>query len=97
MANLKNRYCPALRCGLLHKYISIRHLLDDPGMTKAILYAAIGGNLFVEGYDTLLEGLEAAANMLPKAVFAFESSLWYQTAAVPVSDQPDFLNAVFML
>lgn len=59
------------------------------------IYVAIGGNLVPDGYDSLFEGLEAAIQMLPGYGCAVERvSSYYITAPVPISDQPDYLNAV---
>ncbi len=67
----------------------------DSSMPKAILFVAIGGNNIVEGYHSLIDGLQAAVEMLPQhGIEVQKISHWYKTAAVPISDQPDFLNAV---
>ena len=59
------------------------------------VYIAIGGNLVPDGYSTLLDGLQTAVQKLQSQdIIVKNQSSWYQTAAVPVSDQPDFLNAV---
>ena len=59
------------------------------------VYIAIGGNLVPDGYSTLVEGLQTAVQKLQgQDIIVKNQSSWYQTAAMPVSDQPDFLNAV---
>ena len=59
------------------------------------LLIAIGGNLVPDGYESLLHGLETAIQKIrTRHIDVLSQSFWYQTAAVPVSDQPDFLNAV---
>ena len=64
-------------------------------MAVSSLYVAIGGNLVPDGFDSIQQGLEAACDLLPEnGIQVKASSSWYQTAAVPVSEQPDFLNAV---
>lgn len=64
-------------------------------MAVSSLYVAIGGNLVPDGFDSIQQGLEAACDLLPENGIQVKArSYWYQTAAVPVSDQPDFLNAV---
>ena len=55
----------------------------------------IGANLSPDGYKTPREGCEAAIARL--AEFGIEVtavSPWYETAPVPISDQPWFNNAV---
>lgn len=60
-----------------------------------IVYIGIGANLVPQGYDSLFEGLEAAVKMLDSEALCLVSrSNWYVSTPVPVSDQPDFLNAV---
>ena len=58
-------------------------------------FIAIGGNLLPEGYDDLFQLMAEAISVLkaePLEVIA--QSQWYETAPVPISDQPWFLNAV---
>ena len=57
-------------------------------------YLGIGANLVPDGYDNLLEALEAAIVQIEEVAPIIQRSGWYRTAPVPVSDQPDFLNAV---
>ena len=63
-------------------------------MTKIQAYLGIGGNLVPDGYDNLLDALEAAIAQIAVIAPVTARSGWYKTAPVPVSDQPDFLNAV---
>ena len=71
-------------------------MMTETKMMK-IIYVAIGGNLIPDGYDSLYEGLEAAIKMLPAYGCPVQKvSSYYITAPVPVSDQPDYLNAVLM-
>ena len=63
-------------------------------MTKIQAYLGIGGNLVPYGYDNLLDALEAAIAQIGVIAPVTARSSWYKTAPVPVSDQPDFLNAV---
>ena len=62
-------------------------------MTRVFL--GIGGNLVPEGYASVRAGCDAAIEQLAASGFAdLESSPWYETAPVPVSDQPWYMNAV---
>lgn len=64
-------------------------------MTESVIYLGIGANLVPDGYSSAREGCEAAIALMPKAGISFEKiSPWYETAPVPVSDQPWFVNAV---
>ena len=66
--------------------------------TPVNIFIAIGANLEPEGYDNLHNALEDAVERLcdpPLDLLA--RSDWYVTKAVPVSDQPDFLNAVLSM
>ena len=58
------------------------------------VYIGIGGNLVADGYPDLHAALEDAISDLSNSVDIVAVSPWYVTAPVPVSDQPDFLNAV---
>ena len=62
-------------------------------MTRVFL--GIGGNLVPEGYPSVRAGCGAAVAQLARRGFAdLVSSPWYETAPVPVSDQPWYMNAV---
>ena len=63
-------------------------------MTEIQAYLGIGGNLVPDGYDNLLDALEAAIEQIDAIAPITARSSWYKTSPVPVSDQPDFLNAV---
>jgi len=63
-------------------------------MTAIRAYLGIGGNLVPDGYDTLLSALQAAIHQTNQIAPVIHRSRWYKTAPVPISDQPDFLNAV---
>ena len=61
----------------------------------ARVFLGIGGNLVPEGYASVRAGCDAAIEQLAASGFAnLESSPWYETAPVPVSDQPWYMNAV---
>lgn len=58
-------------------------------------FIAIGGNLTAPGYDSLSDVMaDAIAELAQGEVEIIRCSPWYETAPVPVSDQPWFLNAV---
>lgn len=59
------------------------------------LFLGIGANLVPDGYGSVREGCEAAIALMPSMGLQIEAlSPWYETAPVPVSDQPWFVNAV---
>lgn len=61
-----------------------------------MILIAIGANLpSIEGGDPLQTCMAAAASLraLPGLEFVAQSR-WYRTAAIPVSDQPDYCNGV---
>ena len=58
------------------------------------VYIGIGGNLVPDGYSGLHAAFEDAITQLSKSLDIVAVSPWYISAPVPVSDQPDFLNAV---
>ena len=58
-------------------------------------FIAFGGNLIPEGFDTLEQVMQSAISdisKLPIEICAISSL--YETAPVPISDQPWFLNGV---
>ena len=64
-------------------------------MNTTSILIGIGANLSPDGYATLREGCEAAiANLADLGIDVVAVSPWYETAPVPVSDQPWFNNAV---
>ena len=61
------------------------------------VFVGIGGNLVPDGYSDLYTAFQDAINRLDERADVVTVSPWYVTAPVPVSDQPDFLNAVIHL
>ena len=58
-------------------------------------FIAIGGNILPEGYASLEEVMTDAISELQQRDARVEAqSSWYETAPVPISDQPWFLNGV---
>ena len=58
-------------------------------------FIGLGANLTPEGYNNPREGCEAALDALrSQGIFPQQISNWYETAPVPISDQPWYLNAV---
>ena len=61
-------------------------------------FVAIGGNLVPEGYHNVWEVMTEAVDALSDGGLTIvKSSRWYETAPVPISDQPWFLNAVLQI
>ena len=59
------------------------------------LFIGLGANLTPEGYDGPREGCVAAVAALGDEGVRLEAmSNWYESAPVPMSDQPWYLNAV---
>ena len=69
---------------------------DDLVVTSTTrLFIGLGANLTPEGYATPQAGCEAAMTMLGDlGVTVIRMSRWYESAPVPPSDQPWYLNAV---
>ena len=64
-------------------------------MKVTSILIAIGANLAPDGYATPREGCEAAiATLAEFGIDVVSLSPWYETAPVPISDQPWFNNAV---
>ena len=64
-------------------------------MNRTSILIGIGANLSPDGYATPREGCEAAIDGLSQlGIDVLAVSPWYETAPVPVSDQPWFNNAV---
>lgn len=64
-------------------------------MSSNRLFLGIGANLVPDGYQSVREGCEAAIALMPGMGIDVDGlSPWYETAPVPVSDQPWFVNAV---
>ena len=58
-------------------------------------FIGLGANLTPAGYRNPREGCEAALVALQEeGIFLDQVSNWYETAPVPISDQPWYLNAV---
>ena len=59
------------------------------------VFIGLGANLTPVGYRNPRDGCEAALVALQEeGVFPKQTSNWYETAPVPISDQPWYLNAV---
>ncbi|MEL0294076.1 MAG: 2-amino-4-hydroxy-6-hydroxymethyldihydropteridine diphosphokinase, partial [Alphaproteobacteria bacterium] len=57
----------------------------------------IGANLIPDGYASVRDGCEAAIAMLADHGIRLDrQSRWFDTAPVPISDQPWFVNAVLL-
>ena len=64
-------------------------------MNRNSILIGIGANISPDGYKTPREGCEAAiASLAELGIDIVAVSPWYETAPVPVSDQPWFNNAV---
>ena len=59
------------------------------------VFIGLGANLTPAGYLNPRDGCEAALGTLgEEGIFLQKTSNWYETAPVPISDQPWYLNAV---
>ena len=66
-------------------------------MTVSTVFIGIGANLTPEGYDSPRAGCRAALDRLTDhGIDLVAMSRWYESAPVPMSDQPWYLNAVAM-
>ncbi len=64
-------------------------------ITQIIL--GIGANLAADGYETPQQGCAAAIGLLAKHdIRVLGQSRWFETAPLPISDQPLFVNAVIL-
>ena len=64
-------------------------------VTRIIL--GIGANLTPDGYKTPQQGCVAAIGQLAQHdINVLDHSRWFETAPVPISDQPWFVNAVIV-
>ncbi len=64
---------------------------------KKRLFIGLGANLTPQGYDNPRQGCLAALKTLAdRGVEITAISRWYESAPVPMSDQPWYLNAVAM-
>ena len=79
---------------------AITHSGDDDGMDMdkimgSRLFIGLGANLTPDGYASPREGCVAAVSALAdEGVHLSALSQWYESAPVPISDQPWYLNAV---
>ena len=63
--------------------------------TRIIL--GIGANLIPDGYETPQQGCAAAIGHLAQHdIRVLDQSRWFETAPVPISDQPWFVNAAIL-
>ena len=63
--------------------------------TSTAILIGIGANLVPDGFETSREGCEAAIAMFADAgIVSISVSAWFETAPVPLTDQPWFINAV---
>ena len=63
--------------------------------TSTRVFIGLGANLTPDGFETPQAGCEAAVVMLGDlGVNVIRMSRWYESAPVPLSDQPWYLNAV---
>ncbi|MBT6123301.1 MAG: 2-amino-4-hydroxy-6-hydroxymethyldihydropteridine diphosphokinase [Candidatus Puniceispirillum sp.] len=64
-------------------------------MQTTDIYLGIGANLTPDGFDSPQAGCEAALDALSaKDIDVQKISRWFESAPVPISDQPWFKNAV---
>ena len=64
-------------------------------MQKTEIYLGIGANLTPDGFESPQAGCEAALdNLSAQNIDVQKISRWFESAPVPVSDQPWFKNAV---
>ena len=62
------------------------------------IVVALGANLPSPEYGAPVETLEAAVQALGKDdIEVIAQSHWYRSAAVPVSEQPDYINGIVLL
>ena len=66
-------------------------------MTVLTIFIGVGANLSPDGYDSPRDGCIAALDRLEDyGIDLIVMSRWYESAPVPMSDQPWYLNAVAM-
>ena len=64
-------------------------------MVTSRIFIGLGANLTPVGYENPREGCVAALSALAQeGVYVKKISNWYESAPVPISDQPWYLNAV---
>ena len=59
-----------------------------------MILVGIGANLAAPGYRTPLETCRAALARIAAECLLRRASSWYETAPVPISRQPNYINAV---
>lgn len=65
--------------------------------SAARIILGIGANLVPDGYETPKQGCVAALEKLKQHnITILKQSRWFETAPLPVSDQPWFINAVIL-
>ncbi len=67
----------------------------SPNAKVAPILIALGANLISERYGTPIETLEAALGALAaRDIRTLQRSRWFESAPVPISDQPWYVNGV---
>jgi 2-amino-4-hydroxy-6-hydroxymethyldihydropteridine diphosphokinase len=67
----------------------------SPNSKPAPILVALGANLISERYGTPIETLEAALGALAaRDIRTLKRSRWFESAPVPISDQPWYVNGV---
>ena len=70
-------------------------MLSDEKLSLNRILVGIGANLAPDGFETPRAGCEAAIARLPAVgIDIVGVSAWFETAPVPLADQPWFANAV---
>ena len=73
----------------------VRAMLSDEKLSLNRILVGIGANLAPDGFETPRAGCEAAIARLPAVgIDIVGVSAWFETAPVPLADQPWFANAV---
>ena len=71
-------------------------MMNNQKMHKAVV--AIGGNLVADGYSSVEDVLTDAISDLARCELTIiAQSGWFETAPVPISDQPWFVNGVLLV
>ena len=70
-------------------------MVHEKNTAPVDILIGIGANLIPDGFETPRDGCEAAIARLPGiGVEIVRASAWFETAPVPLTDQPWFVNAV---
>ena len=70
-------------------------MVHEKNTAPVDILIGIGANLIPDGFETPRDGCEAAIVRLPRmGVEIVRVSAWFETAPVPLTDQPWFVNAV---